>query len=490
MVGANNGDIIKYNMDYVQENMASTIIYPTTPFIQKEYIHPNNAIKGFVLTNGISEKYGNKVYRELFHYHNHKIVLLDVINTISPYIISMDQSGRVALWYYNSEYFEGKCWFRPYRTTKLVLNVVDLLPTGECIGHSVYNSVGDGGNTDDSDVHTTLLTTDDKATGNTNDTNTTPSTDLDERVKSQLTVREAFVDSTTNSTMHANNTSSGNTTNAHSGSSIVGNRIHKIYNPVYNPELDAHVQYSSVEYDVVVDDEPVVSNTAGGSGDGDIGVGDSSTSGSVKADPVTSATPNDTITTIADGGTTVSSNRNVDANGIRVFSDAPDTTTIAPSDSTAGDNANPITDNTITTTETDTFTNAAVDTTTDNNTTNTTSDAALLTTIPQNTNSEGENKEVRDEEALPQSTTGMYIMYRIGLLSAVYGIVQYCWLVIITANVYPFRIVNAYTLFCLPYIHISTLPLRIHRGCCPGTATTNRHTRHHYYTYYTTYYIS
>lgn len=238
MVGAANGDVIKYNYDYIHNTLASPIIN-TTPFVSKEFIHPNNAVKGFVLTNGVNEKLGNKVYRELFHFHKSKIVLLDVVNAISPYVLSVDQSGRVALWHYDSKYFEGKCWFRPYCTTKLALDIVDLLPTGDITMYGGPNA-----------VRTT--STDDVAAATTEpvDTITQPNevkSDkliLSEETQAKLVIRNAYKENSgTNSVIDGS----------------TEERVCLTYEPIFDHERGVYVQYTAVEYTVKI--EPEVKTT-------------------------------------------------------------------------------------------------------------------------------------------------------------------------------------------------------------------------------------
>ena len=69
LVGSTRGNIVKYNIDYAIKAMDCEVLYPCRPFVDKEYIHPNNAPKGFVLTSGNMDNLGNKVYREIFHFH-------------------------------------------------------------------------------------------------------------------------------------------------------------------------------------------------------------------------------------------------------------------------------------------------------------------------------------------------------------------------------------------------------------------------------------
>eukprot|EP01032_Pedospumella_encystans_P014943 gene14943-17137_t len=235
MVGASNGDVIKYNYDYIHNTLASPIIN-TTPFVSKEFIHPNNAVKGFVLTNGVNEKLGNKVYRELFHYHKSKIVLLDVVNAISPYLLSVDQTGRVALWHYDSKYFEGKCWFRPYSTTKLALDMVDLLPAGD------INMYG-GSKT----VPTTF--TDDGATtepldSNNMQLNVVPLDKLivSEDIMTKLVARDAYKDN--------------NDTN--SVGDGAEDRVCLVYEPIYDNERGVYVQYTAVEYTTNIEPDTMI----------------------------------------------------------------------------------------------------------------------------------------------------------------------------------------------------------------------------------------
>ncbi|KAJ1440615.1 hypothetical protein B484DRAFT_141424 [Ochromonadaceae sp. CCMP2298] len=116
LVGTEGGDVVKYNMDYTTPSMDAPILFPRSPFVPREFVHPLNAPSGFVLTGGNGERRGNKVFRELFHHHRERVVLLGVLGAGGDTVLSIDQGGTAALWRYEPHFFEGRCWFRPLRS--------------------------------------------------------------------------------------------------------------------------------------------------------------------------------------------------------------------------------------------------------------------------------------------------------------------------------------------------------------------------------------
>lgn len=127
MVGTASGDLVKYNMDWLVPTMDCEIVYPVAPFVNREYIHPDNAPEGFVLSAGLSDRKGNQVFRELFHFHKEKIIFMEMMQSLSECIISIDASGLVAIWEYNKSFFDGMYWFRPSFTARLNLDVNEFL---------------------------------------------------------------------------------------------------------------------------------------------------------------------------------------------------------------------------------------------------------------------------------------------------------------------------------------------------------------------------
>lgn len=143
LVGTCGGDIIKFNMDYMSSSSSSSsgmdasIIYPISKaFVDYEYLHPsssnnnnvNSVPKGFVLSGKPEERKGNRVSREIFHFHKDKIILLEVLDKLSDTVLSMDQSGKIALWKYCPDCLQAINWFRPISTIALLLQTQELMP--------------------------------------------------------------------------------------------------------------------------------------------------------------------------------------------------------------------------------------------------------------------------------------------------------------------------------------------------------------------------
>ena len=136
LLGFSNGDIVKCNMDNVVASADSPILYPDQPTVEKEYIHPNAAPKGFILTSGRMEKKGNKVFREIFHYHKTRIIFLDILSCQPGSVISIDANGKLAIWRYDNTFLCGKYWFRPQSSIDLDFNFCNYIPKGEPINKS------------------------------------------------------------------------------------------------------------------------------------------------------------------------------------------------------------------------------------------------------------------------------------------------------------------------------------------------------------------
>jgi hypothetical protein len=62
----------------------------------------------------------------MFHFHTSPIVLLECLGKVNNNILSIDAEGKMALWAYTSDLFEGQGWFRPLRTAVLDLRYLTL----------------------------------------------------------------------------------------------------------------------------------------------------------------------------------------------------------------------------------------------------------------------------------------------------------------------------------------------------------------------------
>jgi len=116
IVGSDGGNIIKFNIDYRINNLDAPILY-LPPFVDVEYVHPQNA-PDLILTAGRPRR-GNRVYRELFHFHQTTIIFIGVVDKVSEKLVSMDDQGYIALWEYTHSNFKGMCWYEPVLTTLL-----------------------------------------------------------------------------------------------------------------------------------------------------------------------------------------------------------------------------------------------------------------------------------------------------------------------------------------------------------------------------------
>ena len=109
-------------MNNISPIVDSYILYPDQPTVEKEYIHPQAGPKGFILTAGKMDQKGCTVYREIFHYHKCKVIFLDVLCFETASMISIDVSGKVAVWKYDKVQFCGKYWYCPKATIRLDFN--------------------------------------------------------------------------------------------------------------------------------------------------------------------------------------------------------------------------------------------------------------------------------------------------------------------------------------------------------------------------------
>ena len=88
IAGLKGGSMVKMNVDSDVPALAAPIVYPKdTPFIEYEFCNPKVAQPEYLLASGDSSKPGNRVTRELFHYHQSQVLFVDVVKCISDTII-------------------------------------------------------------------------------------------------------------------------------------------------------------------------------------------------------------------------------------------------------------------------------------------------------------------------------------------------------------------------------------------------------------------
>ena len=116
MVGSEGGAIVKFNMDFRINDLDVALAY-LPPFVDVEYVLPQNA-PDVILAAGKPRK-GNRVYRELFHYHRSAIIYMGVVGKVSDRLVSVDDQGHLAIWEYSHDRFKGMCWYEPIHTVQL-----------------------------------------------------------------------------------------------------------------------------------------------------------------------------------------------------------------------------------------------------------------------------------------------------------------------------------------------------------------------------------
>ena len=124
LVGSDGGDIIKFNMDTKNTSLDAPVVY-LPPFIDREFTHPANAKSNVVVARALPNTKGNMVSREVFHFHKSRVVLIDIVGKTSNRILTIDETGTLAIWRYDPLFFEEKFWFRPETTITLDLSRVE-----------------------------------------------------------------------------------------------------------------------------------------------------------------------------------------------------------------------------------------------------------------------------------------------------------------------------------------------------------------------------
>jgi hypothetical protein len=180
LVGTNDGLIFKINLDLLgkladdnprQQHISNIPVNSTKEeylptFVDKEFMNPNIAPDGFVLaiqnknelkSNNNETKTTNLVFRELFKFHENPILIMESFtvptttststtssnelknNFIQEMIVSLDNSGKIALWKYSSDSFRGSAWFVPEMVKQFSFTAIDY----EKVSESSYQEFDD-----------------------------------------------------------------------------------------------------------------------------------------------------------------------------------------------------------------------------------------------------------------------------------------------------------------------------------------------------------
>lgn len=152
IIGTHDGTVIKLNLDVLSERSLSQVSTSSSEinqsnnlrpsyFVDKEFVNPNVAPEGFILAthenqNNSSEIISfrfNQVFREIFHFHEASIMLLETIHegTEKEKIISLDANGNLAMWNYLPKYFQNACWFTPEKKRQLSYEIVEFTISSE-----------------------------------------------------------------------------------------------------------------------------------------------------------------------------------------------------------------------------------------------------------------------------------------------------------------------------------------------------------------------
>lgn len=128
MVGTVGGDLFKVNTDFnLPPGQGAPNLF-TYPFVNVEYPSLAEGIAQVAGKGKLASPGTNMVLREMFHYHKASIVYLDVLQGLSDTMVSVDNSGLMALWKYKESHFRSTGWFHPYKTLKLDLAFFSYCP--------------------------------------------------------------------------------------------------------------------------------------------------------------------------------------------------------------------------------------------------------------------------------------------------------------------------------------------------------------------------
>eukprot|EP00981_Chlorochromonas_danica_P008783 scaffold2312_cov165-Ochromonas_danica.AAC.23 len=130
LLGTSDGDIFKFNVDYANPLRDKPLLNAESTFLQRELANPLSSLQGSILQTAVKEKIGNKVLRELFHFHRFPIKVLHRVGSLPnseerrvERFVSIDSEGFIALWNYDPQYFHGVCWFVPERIGRIPFQI-------------------------------------------------------------------------------------------------------------------------------------------------------------------------------------------------------------------------------------------------------------------------------------------------------------------------------------------------------------------------------
>ena len=137
VVGCDDGEIMKINLDFVLKELRGSIRHPLPPFVDREFINPTQSPANFIVSVSsvaadvnipITNKKtltGNRVFREIFHWHRAPVTFIETIDKDLCQFLSIDEDGIIAKWHYDPEHFTGSCWFVPDAVCKLPHRLVE-----------------------------------------------------------------------------------------------------------------------------------------------------------------------------------------------------------------------------------------------------------------------------------------------------------------------------------------------------------------------------
>jgi hypothetical protein len=143
VIGCNDGEVVKLNLDFVFSELRGPIRHPRLPFVDKEFINPTQSPANFIMSvsknssdtsnNTVipASNGGNNVFREIFHWHRSPVIFLETIDEDDCTLLSIDADGIIAKWCYNPESFTGSGWFVPETVRQLPQMLVNYEPVDD-----------------------------------------------------------------------------------------------------------------------------------------------------------------------------------------------------------------------------------------------------------------------------------------------------------------------------------------------------------------------